>query len=139
MAYYVDNLLLLIKFGIKLITVGQHVTQHQRKFNKTSKFCLALGFSPVFSPLHTIRHCQYLPHLTAYLEKQELSFPPVQILTCNCAIVLSQQAKNLILLSPKLLYGYVPMLTSIHKTIVAFVRNQYYKYYLTLFHLCFIV
>ena len=66
----------MIKFGIKLITVGQHVTQHKHKFNKIPKFCLTLGFSPVLPPLHKIRHCRYLSHPTAYPGEHELSFPP---------------------------------------------------------------
>ena len=85
----------MIKFGIELITVGQHVTQHKHKFNKTPKFCLALGFSPLSSPQN--------PPLPISSPSENVSrgarvvVSTIQTLTCNSAIVLSQQAKNLIL------------------------------------------
>ena len=74
MACYVEDLLLLIKFGIDLITVGQHVTKHERKINKTFKFCLVLDFSPVLPSLHKIRHCPYFPHPTAYQGSKSFCF-----------------------------------------------------------------
>ena len=46
MACYIENLLFLIKFGIKLITVGHRVTQHKRKFLKKPKILFRSGLQP---------------------------------------------------------------------------------------------